>query len=350
MSLSQERPEIRRIPSLLRLARAQKLGKDYTQLVSPQLSEVGLYPSTREGIWLVIANSVLSEYGIVMKPDQINSLMDQFVILRRIYKSADDAWDQSLEVRNFILQDPFENARKPLTWTDLEGNNCIADVGTVLNFLDYWLLHRYPRDPLRSTRITQLFNDFIDNSVMALVSFESMIENERMPLFHESYDFYRETTGGIGNLIAQLITIEIGCSSRIQEALQKSFVTASITSQMVDDCRDILFDINDPRSPNLIKILAISYGEIAWDAVPRHISYRELKGRFPNSTIVIDNLLRNLVQDLPKNLRQFLEDFYFALPPSAVSHKDKSNKSQHTNPTNHELLLKDNEKGVNKLK
>ena len=69
--------------------------------------------------------------------------MDLFSTLRRIYKSADDVWEESPEIRDFIMSDPLSRVTMPLKWT-YNGVEKITHLSPLLDYLNLRLKKYYP--------------------------------------------------------------------------------------------------------------------------------------------------------------------------------------------------------------
>ena len=156
------------------------------------------------------------------------------------------------------------------------------------------------------------------------------------PSWKQCYEFYRETTGGIGEAVAEIVNTVIDGDENSFKILEKSISQAAMVSQITDDIRDVKLDLLDDRSPNIVKekllaapmelktLLNLNLGKSL------HISYRIFKQLAPQTAAFAKELFLSCIEGLPKGVQRYLEDFYYSLPPLAVTHEDPLNKGWHT--------------------
>src|SRR3989338_10877020 len=116
--INRNRPRFQDFPEARRLFSVSRQAHDYLKYSNPEMDKAALKPSSREGIWLYITEACLAETGRQLTSDQKVILIDIFSVLRRIYKSADEAWDQSPEIREYVTQDPLVRVMDRLSWSN----------------------------------------------------------------------------------------------------------------------------------------------------------------------------------------------------------------------------------------
>lgn len=332
----QNRPSLNEIPSAIRLFSVAQRAHRNIEMAPPEMSEAGLYASSREGIWMFLTEESLQPIGVELSLQQKVTLIDLFSVLRRIYKSADDAWDQSQEVRDFVSGDPLSRVTGPLRWSNQSGEN-ITHLSPLFEYLDLRLTAYFPNDREKRNRIKTAYESFVKNAVFALVDFERL-QIQKKPDWKDCFDFYEKTTGGIGETIGIIVNEIVDGDENSKRTLQSNFKQAALVSQLADDIRDLPLDMVDQRSPSAVKAM-LQLFPTEYNAVldyaqknTSHISYRLFKNRAPQTAVNAQNLFLDCIDGLPKNIQRFLRDFYYSLPPMAVSHEDPSNKGWHTHP------------------
>jgi geranylgeranylglyceryl phosphate synthase family protein len=331
------RPTLCEVPSAIRLLSVAQQANRFIELAPVEMSDAGLFASSREGIWMYLAEESLRPLGIKLSFDQETTLIDLFSILRRIYKSADDAWDQSQQVRDYISGDPLSRVMGPLRWNH-QGVENVTHLSPLFEYLNLRLAGYFPNDEEKMGRIRSVYESFVTDAVFALVDFERLHLREQ-PEWRECFDYYGRTTGRIGESIGSIVNEIIDGDKRAKQILQTNFKQAALVSQLADDIRDLPLDVVDTRSPSAIKALLRLVPE-EYESLLKyaqrntsHISYRIFKHLAPKTANIAEKLLYfRCISGLPKNIQRFLRDFYYTLPPMAVSHKDPLNKDWHTHP------------------
>lgn len=332
----QNRPSLNEIPSAIRLFSVAQRAHRNIEMAPPEMSEAGLYASSREGIWMYLTEESLHPLGVDLSSQQKVTLIDLFSVLRRIYKSADVAWDQSQEVRDYISGDPLSRMTRPLRWNN-QGIENITHLSPILDYLDKRLSSYFPNDREKRDRIKSAYEDFVKTAAFTLVDFERL-QIQKQPDWRDCFDFYEKTTGGIGETIGIIVNEIVDGDENSKRTLQSNFKQAAIVSQLTDDIRDLPLDMVDQRSPSAVKamlqLVPMEYSTVLDYAQKHtsHISYRLFKNIAPQTAVNAQNLFLDCIDGLPKNIQRFLRDFYYSLPPMAVSHEDPSNKGWHTHP------------------
>ena len=341
-SIEQDRPSIQDFPRLLRLGLVEQRAHNYLRFSNPASIEAGLRPTSREGIWLFIAEESLSFMGEKLTDNQKVILLDLFSVLRRMYKSADDLWDQSPERREYIIANPSSRVMETLTWEN-QGTANVTDMPLALRYVNARLRFYYPQDEYRRNRISESFGSFIQGATSALVDFEHLKRNEQ-PKWEECLQFYKKTTGRIGKTVGQLVGKVTSTSDGTISFLEEVFEKASVVSQIVDDIVDSPLDIADEESPSVVKaFLRQNHEELETvgnyaGVSGKQISHRKFHQIAPQTDVQIRSIFQNFTTGIPPRLQQFLNDFYFALPPSKVSHADLLNKGWHTSLEAHDQM------------
>ena len=330
------RPSLNEVPNVMRLFRIAQKANRYIEFAPEEMGEAGLFASSREGIWMYLAEESLRPLGFELSLQQKVTLIDLFSVLRRMYKSADDAWDQSEEIRDYISGDPLSRITGPLRWSR-NGIENVTHLSPLFGYLSLRLSAYFPNDGEKRSRIQSAYESFVRKAAFALVDLESL-QSQKQPEWTECLNFYTETTGAIGKTIGLIVNEVIGSNENSKRVLQSNFRQAAVVSQLTDDIRDIPLDLADQRSPSVIKAILQQFSAEN-DALlnyarggSSHISYRIFKQLAPQTAVAAKNLLFNCIDGMPKNIQQFLRDFYFSLPPMAISHEDPLNKGWHTSP------------------
>ncbi len=330
------RPSLNEIPNAIRLFGVAQKANKYIAFAPAEMNEAGLFASSREGIWMYLTEENLRPLGAELSLQQKVTLIDLFSVLRRIYKSADDAWDQSQEVRDFISDDPLSRVTGPLRWNN-QGVENITHLSPLFDYLDLRLNTYFQNDREKRERIKSVYETFVKNAAFALVDFEEL-QSRRQPEWRECLDFYDKTTGAIGKAIGTIVNELVDGDENSKQKLQINFREAALVSQLADDVRDLPLDMVDQRSPSVIKAMiqadSAEQSSISYYALGNisHISYRIFKQLAPQTAASIEKVFLGCINGLPKKIQRFLKDFYYTLPPAAVSHEDPLNKGWHTNP------------------
>lgn len=340
--LEQDRPALQDFLRVPRLGHAGQKAKNYLRFTNPDMIEAGLKPTSREGVWLMIAEESLSFKREKVTEIQKIILLDLFSVLRRMYKSADEVWDQNQDKREYIMANSATRVMETLTWEN-QGVANITDMPLALKYLNIRLLSYFPDDTQKRSNISASFGSFIQDATAALVDFE-FIKRKRQPEPKDCLVFYKRTAGRIGRTVGQVIGEVTNSSEETKLYLQDVFEKASVVSQLVDDIIDSPLDVGDTQSPSVVKaILSQNQGE--YDVMGKYavmnlsqISHRKFKQLAPITDRQLKVIFDESVFSLPPKLQQFLTDFYYALPPSKVSHADPLNKGWHTSLQAHRLM------------
>jgi geranylgeranylglyceryl phosphate synthase family protein len=331
------RPALREIPQTARLIYAAQKARRFVELSPVEMGEAGLYASSREGIWMYLVDESLRPFGVTVSVEQKRVLADLFSVLRRIYKSADDAWDQSLEVREYVSSDPLGRVAEPLTWGN-QGAGNITHLSPLFNYLNLRLLRYFPDDEYKRNRIREEYESFVKAAAFALVEFEELRLGGR-PDWRDCFDFYKKTTGRIGEAVGSIVGELIGADDEIKQRLKFNLTQAALVSQLADDVRDLPFDTLDDRSPSAVKsmlsLLPDEYNSVVNFAYKHgpHLSYRVFKRLAPLTANRVEKFLYfDCLNNLPRKIQKFLRDFFYTLPPMVVSHEDPLNKGWPTAP------------------
>lgn len=328
--IEQDRPSLPDFHRLFRLGLDEQKAHSYLRFSNPAMMEAGLKPTSREGIWLFIAEESLSFRGERLADDKKIILLDLFSVLRRMYKSADDLWDQSPTAKAYIMADPAKRVLEPLSW-DNHGVANITDMPLALKYLNTRLESYFPQDNDKRTRILESYRSFIQDATSALVDFEHL-KRGRQPGWADCLDFYKRTTGRIGRTVGQVVGEVTNTSEETTRFLEEVFGKASVVSQIVDDIIDSPLDLTDNESPSLVKALLQQYRseQEALIDYAIQISHRKFHQLAPQTDNQVREIFENIITDIPSKIQRFLNDFYYALLPSKVSHADPLNKGWHT--------------------
>lgn len=341
-TIQQNRTSFTEIPNALRLLRISQKAKQYSELASSDLGNAGLFSSLREGVWMYLTVESLKPFGIELNINQKAVLIDLFSTLRRIYKSADDVYDESPEIRKFIMPDPLSRVTMPLRWNH-GGVEKVTHLSPLLEYVGFSLSKFFPDDPDKKENIVSTFESFIKRSVFALVDFE-ILTSHKQPTWQDCFAFCKNTTGSIGETVGELVSNIIDSDEDTKRTLQTNMGCAALVSQLTDDIRDIPIDLLDNKSPNVIKRIIQKFpselnvlsGYRQYQT--QHISYRIFRQLAPETAAFAKALFLDCIKGLPKNIQRFLEDFYYSLPPLAVTHKDPLNKGWPTDPKSDEKI------------
>jgi geranylgeranylglyceryl phosphate synthase family protein len=323
--------------AMYRLLQAQRMAHQAcARFESNEMKRAGFVPSTREGIWIYLADMSLQEqqtfYALTDPQQQL--LMELFVILRRIYKSADSAYDSCPDVRVRLSRDPTCTLRERFVYT-IDDKPAITDMRLLLDYTRRRLLDLFPAEDKKRAQILELITSFIRDAAKSLAFFGTPVPAR----FQDCESLHQSTTGAIGHTVAQIIVAALENDTQTlidHETLENIFFSASMVAQWCDDIADILLDIFDMRSPSMVKAFLhddqSEYANLVAYAAqyPKdHISFQQLFRLAPRTAHKVSDSIDGYTIDLPASIRQFLSDLRH-LPPAFVSHQDPNNIDQHT--------------------